>query len=92
MKILKNIHGLDWQTGEYSTFIATLQRALEYLGEKHTYSYLLGLSGAAFRLQIHWDGLCPSGPDATCGFDSGAYLLQVLRRPVRRLAAAAPVG
>lgn len=79
MKILKNIRGLNWQDGEYNTFIAALQRALEHLGEKHTYSYLMGLSGAAFRLQIHWEGLCPSGPDATCGFNSGRHLLEVLR-------------
>jgi hypothetical protein len=79
MKVLENIRGLSWQDGEYNTFIAALQRTLEHLGEKHTYSYLMGLSGAAFRLQIHWDGLCPSGPDATCGFNSGQHLLEVLR-------------
>jgi hypothetical protein len=87
MKILKNIRGLSWQDGELNTFMAALQRILESLGEDHTYSYLMGLSGAAFRLQIHWDGLCPSGPDATCGFDSAAHLLQILRYPLRHLVA-----
>jgi hypothetical protein len=79
MKILKGIRGLSWQDGEMNTFIAALQRTLEFLGEDYTYSALMGLSGAAFRLQIHHTGLCPSGPDATCGFDSAGYLLKALR-------------
>jgi hypothetical protein len=87
MKMLKNIRGLSWQDNELNTFIASLQRALEFLGEDYNYSYLMGLSGAAFRLQIHRDSLCPSGPDATCGFDSVAHLLQALRYPSRRLTA-----
>ena len=87
MKVLKNIRGLSWQDREHNTFIAALQRALENVGEKHTYSYLMGLSGAAFRLQIHRDGLCPSGPDATCGFDSAGQVLQILRYPLHCLVA-----
>ncbi|MFC1683333.1 hypothetical protein ACFL0G_03915 [Candidatus Zixiibacteriota bacterium] len=85
MKILKGIRGLSWQDGELCTFIAALQRTLESLGEDHTYPYLMGLSGAAFRLQIHRDGLCPSGPDATCGFDSCAHILKTLRYSYRCL-------
>jgi hypothetical protein len=79
MKILKGIGGLSWQDGEMNTFIAALQRVLLFLGDEHTYSALMGLSGAAFRLQIHHTGLCPSGPDATCGFDSAAHILKTLR-------------
>jgi hypothetical protein len=87
LKVLTGIRGLSWQDAELNTFIAALQRVLESLGEENTYSYLMGLSGAAFRLQIHRDGLCPSGPDATCGFDSGTHLLQTLRYPYRLLVA-----
>jgi len=79
MKILQGIRGLSWQDGEMNTFIASLQRALEFLGGDHSYSILMGLSGAAFRMQIHRTGLCPSGPDATCGFDSAGHILRVLR-------------
>jgi hypothetical protein len=85
MKVLEGIRGLSWQDGEYNTFIAVLGRALRHRGDPHSYSYLMGLSGAAFRLQIHRDGLCPSGPDATCGFDSAAHLLQTLRYGHHRL-------
>ncbi len=87
MKVLEGIRGLSWQSGELNTFVAALRSALEYLGENHTYSYLMGLSGAAFRLQIHRDGLCPSGPDATCGFNSGHHLLDMLRWSFRCLMA-----
>jgi hypothetical protein len=31
--------------------------------------YLMGVSGAAFRLHIHTPGWCPSAPDATCGLN-----------------------
>jgi hypothetical protein len=79
MKILKGIRGLSWQDDEMNTFIAALQRVLEFLGEDYSYSTLMGLSGAAFRMQIHWNGLCPSGPDATCGFDSAGQILKILR-------------
>jgi len=79
MNILKGIRGLSWQDGEMNTFIAALQRSLEFIGEEYTYNSLMGLSGAAFRVQIHHTGLCPSGPDATCGFDSAGYILRVLR-------------
>jgi hypothetical protein len=79
MKTLKNIRGLSWQDGELNTFMAALQRVLESLSQNYAYSYLMGLSGAAFRLQIHHSGLCPSGPDATCGFDSAASIMKTLR-------------
>jgi hypothetical protein len=88
MIILQGIRGLSWQDGEMNTFIASLQRALEFLGEDHTYSALMGLSGSAFRLQIHRTGLCPSGPDATCGFDSAGHVLKTLRLDHRILRSA----
>jgi hypothetical protein len=88
MKILKGVRGLSWQDGEMNTFIAALQRSLEFLEEEYTYSTLMGLSGAAFRVQIHRTGLCPSGPDATCGFDNAGQILKVLRLDHRILRAA----
>jgi len=88
MKILEGIRGLSWQDGEMNTFMAALQRALEFLEEDYPYSTLMGFSGAAFRLQTHRTGLCPSGPDATCGFDSAGQILKVLRLDHRTLQAA----
>jgi len=88
MKTLEGIRGLSWQDLEMNTFVAALQRSLEFLGEDYSYSTLMGLSGAAFRLQIHRTGLCPSGPDATCGFDSAGHILKTLRFDHRILQAA----
>ena len=88
MKILTGIRGLSWQDGEMNTFIAALQRSLEFIGEEYTYHTLMGLSGAAFRVQIHRTGLCPSGPDASCGFDSAGHVLKTLRLDHRILLAA----
>ncbi len=79
MKILTGVPGLSWQDSEMNTFLAALQRALEFLGEDYPYATLMGLSGAAFRLQIHRTGPCPSGPDASCGFDSAGHILKLLR-------------
>jgi len=51
-----------------NTFVRSMQLCLNALGENYTYDYLMGISGAAFRL--HFDPKwCPSSTDATCGFD-----------------------
>ena len=56
--------------GEYmdNTFVRSMQLSLNALGEKYSYDFLMGISGAAFRL--HFDPKwCPSSVDATVGFD-----------------------
>ena len=87
MKTLKGVPGLSWQDGEMNTFMAALQHSLEFLGEGYPYAALMGLSGAAFLLQIHRTGPCPSGPDAACGFDSAGHILNLLRIDHRYLQA-----
>ena len=39
------------------------------LGEDFSYPYLMGTSGAAFRVQMHQPNWCPSAACAPCGYD-----------------------
>ncbi len=48
--------------------IATLSLVSEYSGDDTDYDYLMGASGAAFRVQMSEGLLCPSSPHAACGF------------------------
>lgn len=73
--IIKGIRPLDWSTGETSSFISALTRIAEYLDIEKDYTYLMGSSGSAFRIQFHEDW-CPSSPDATVGFDCGATAMR----------------
>jgi hypothetical protein len=74
---IEGIGRLDWRTGESSSFIAALTRIAEYLGIQKDYTYLMGTSGAVFRIQFYEDW-CPSAPDATVGFDCGAASVKSL--------------
>ncbi|MEE9278567.1 MAG: hypothetical protein V3V67_00190 [Myxococcota bacterium] len=69
----KLIHGLEkerWGAGQReNSTIGALAAALHAMGEDEGYEFLMGVSGAAFRLQMHKPGWCPSGPHARCGFD-----------------------
>ncbi len=49
--------------------IATLSLVSEYSGDDTDYDYLMGASGAAFRVQMSEGLMCPSSPHAACGFD-----------------------
>lgn len=58
-----------WGHGEENTFIGALRAALAARGERVSYDRLMGVSGAAFRLQVARPRWCPSACDATVGFD-----------------------
>ena len=68
---------LGWGTGKENTFMGALYSTLNSIGDEVTYEYLMGISGAAFRLHFHpvW---CPSSPDATCGFDTSTVAFNAL--------------
>ncbi len=68
--VIKNIGRLGWDTGESNSFIGALTRIADYLNIDKDYTYLMGASGAAFRILFHEDW-CPSSPDATVGYDCG---------------------
>src|SRR5512146_2658539 len=42
-----------------TSVMGSLAEALRVLGEPVSYEYLMGASGAAFRMQVHEDGMCP---------------------------------
>jgi len=60
-----------------NSFIRSVQLSLNALGEHYSYEYLMGISGAAFRLHFEpkW---CPSSTDATCGFDVSEVIFKNL--------------
>ena len=47
---------------------------LQAMGEDVSYEFLMGISGAAFRVQLH-EEWCPSSPHPDCGFDCTAVVL-----------------
>jgi beta-lactamase regulating signal transducer with metallopeptidase domain len=60
---------LTWPEGSENTTLRSFAAALQIAGDKVTFEQIMGVSGAAFRMQIHKDGLCPSSPHAFCGFN-----------------------
>ena len=75
--VLKGVGKLGWDTGMSSSFIGALAVAAEYLGSEKDYTYLMGVSGGAFRIHFHKDW-CPSSPDATVGLDTGLQAAKAL--------------
>ncbi len=75
--VLKGVGKLGWNTGMSSSFIGAVTVAAEYLGAKKDYTYLMGVSGGAFRLHFHKDW-CPSSPDASVGLDTGTEAMKAL--------------
>jgi len=58
-----------WHVGEKQISVhAAMEAVLRAAGEEISYEYLVGVSGLAFRLQVSFDGLCPSSPHPACGF------------------------
>jgi len=80
-KIIEGIEPLSMESNELSSFIACARRVLAHFGEQHNYNYLMGISGSAFRLQVH-EQLCPSSPDPGVGLNCTKPLLKALGREV----------
>ena len=77
-RAIEGIERLQWGKGQENTFIGALTVAMRAIGEDVTYDYLMGVSGAAFRLHFHQPDWCPSSPDATCGFDHSKPAMEAL--------------
>jgi hypothetical protein len=67
-KFVEGIPPMHYGENKDNTFVRSVQLSLNALGENFSYDYLMGISGAAFRIQFD-PGWCPSSADATCGFD-----------------------
>ncbi len=68
------IEGLEeawWggRRGGQNSVTAAMAFALQAQGQDVTYEYLMGVSGAAFRLQVHIPWGCGSSPHSFCGFN-----------------------
>ena len=68
---------LKWGENTENSFIRSTQLTLNALGENYSYEFLMGISGAAFRLHFKPDW-CPSSADATTGFDISKVLFKSL--------------
>ncbi len=51
-----------------NSVMACLHYFFQTIGENYDYSYLMGISGCAFRIQYHFPEPCPSSPHACVGF------------------------
>jgi len=74
---IENIPRLEWGKNTENSFIRSVQLTLNALGENYSYDFLMGISGAAFRLHFHLD-FCPSSADSTTGFDVSKILFKSL--------------
>ncbi len=75
--IIEGIGRLDWGIGIENSFLGAVYRVDEKFGQNVSYEDIVGLSGYGFRLHFY-DRWCPSSPDATCGRDVGAEILNKL--------------
>jgi len=74
---IDKIPRLKWAENRDNSFIRSAQLTLNALGENYSYEFLMGISGAAFRLHFHPDW-CPSSADSTTGFDVSRVLFKSL--------------
>jgi hypothetical protein len=84
-----------WFMGDLESSVHAAQAAvMQAVGEDIDYTDLLGASGLAFRMQVSKDGLCPSSPHASCGWECVEGALSALPWQVRGYSAAAedPAG
>ena len=58
-----------WFVGDQESSVHAAQAAImQAFGYSTSYDDLLGLSGLAFRMQVHKDGFCGSSPHSCCGY------------------------
>lgn len=77
-KVLEGVDQLRWGQGQECTFMGALAAALRAMDEEVTYDELMGLSGAAFRLQFHQPNWDNSSADVLTGFDHAGAALAAL--------------
>jgi len=75
---LDKITPLQFGAGEENTFVASYRRLLQIIGVEIPYWYLMAVSGAAFRLQIHCNSWRMNSPDILTGFSLTQFLFNAL--------------
>ncbi len=70
-KVIGGLEKVRWGAGQMeNSVMGALAAAMQAIGENVTYEFLMGVSGAAFRLQIHGSGGCNApAPHAGIGFN-----------------------
>ena len=63
------IEGLETVRISENSIVACLAHAMHVMGEPYDHAYLMGMSGAAFRVQMMQPDWCPSAPHAACGYN-----------------------
>ncbi len=63
-QVLEGVSTLGWGKDVECTFFGALDATLRFLKEPVDYTYLMGVSAAAFRFSFHQPDWCPSSPDA----------------------------
>jgi len=67
---IDGVGAYEWGCGKRpNTFIGSLWAAMNTLGHTVSYEELMGVSGAAFRVQFFRPAGCPSSAATPCGFD-----------------------
>jgi len=80
---IDNVAKPPWGNWQENSVMACLSVVLPVLGEEGiSYEYLMGLSGAAFRIQVMQPGWCPSSPHANCGFNCTDAVMKALGHPL----------
>ena len=69
-KVLENVPTLGWRQGRDNTFIGALTAAAQAMGDDVSYDYVMGVSGAAFKVHLCQPEWCPSAGDAGPGFNA----------------------
>jgi len=64
---IEGVKGWDFSQ-KTSSVHAAMETVMRTVGEDVDYSYLLGVSGLAFRMQVH-KGWCPSSAHPSCGYE-----------------------
>lgn len=77
-KVLAGVEELGWFTGQECTFVGALTAAMRAIGEDVTYDYLMGVSGAAFRLLFRQSRPDNSSPDAVTVYDHSEPAMKAL--------------
>lgn len=75
-QVLEGVSTLGWGKDVECTFFGALDATLRLLKEPVDYTYLMGVSAAAFRLSFHQPNWCPSSPDAAI---NETYAMQALK-------------
>ncbi len=62
-------HPIGYDGEHENSVIAAITGVMASMGENFSYEYLMGTSGAAFRVQMAEPNWCPSAACAPCGYD-----------------------